>query len=215
MIRPRLCAWLCVAVAGAAAAQPQPKAPPSPLFRSPYDFGRKGDAKAFTNLMRYAACAAHLERGVAAKFLAVSYPSKDRDGQVQDLIVGSGLCAEGPVKLEFDYLRGALIEAFYDEDILRRSGKPMIKLGTSAPNKTSSPSTLAHCVVNRRPGAAAELLKTKISFPEQGKAVAQLQPDVDQCVRETKEGISFPELLRFQIAEELYRRASTGMAASQ
>ena len=102
--------------------------------------------------MRYAACAVHLERGITAKFLTVSYPSKDRNGQIQDLIVGSSLCIDGAVvKLDFDYLRGALIEALYDEDILKSSGKPKIKLGTSTPDKATASSALAHCIVNRQP----------------------------------------------------------------
>lgn len=197
-------------LAVASPALAEDRKPPSPLFASPYDWGAKGDPRAFSSLAFYANCVVDAERGLTVKFLAKDYTPKNREGPTEDLLVGAGLCmADIPaLKLTFEYLRGALIEAAYDKDVLKKSGKPFMALGASLPEKASSPPAIAHCIVDRRPSEAAALLNTVISSDGQARAIRQLEPDLDECVRSTNSKSVFPEILRFQIAEELYRRAA-------
>jgi hypothetical protein len=160
-------------------------------------------------LATYARCVVHSERGLTAKFLGSNYPSKDRDAKTYDLISGAGLCVDRDLMLDFQFMRGALIEALYAADILHHSGKPLVALGTSAATKDDipPPTELARCIVRRKPEKSAEVLRTTIASAQQAQAFAALQPDLGQCARETSSRPTFPELLRFQIAEELYRQA--------
>jgi hypothetical protein len=191
--------------------------PPSPIFSFPFDWGAAGDPKAYGTLMNYAKCIVHVQRGQTSKFLKIDFKFGNRLGFVEDLVEGTGLCAADLIALrgDFDYFRGALIEALYDEDILGKLGKPLIVLGTSVPEKASFPSPLARCIVGRRPQESAALLRTKVASADQGRAFVLLKPDIDECAKQTKSTASSAELIRFQIAEELYRRASSGLAAAQ
>jgi hypothetical protein len=182
--------------------------PPSPIFASPVDWGATGDPKAFVSLLFYARCAVDAERGLAAKFLRVDYTPKNWSGPSEDLVAGAGLCASdvAALKLTFPYLRGALIEALYDEDVLKDSGKQLIPLGGLAPGTAGAPPMLGDCVVNRKPVQGAAMLKTNIASADEAKVIAALRPTIDQCARERNVKSVYPEMLRFQIAEELYRR---------
>jgi hypothetical protein len=172
-------------------------------------WGKRGSPQAFAMLATYARCVVHSERGPTAKFLVANYPSKDRDAKAYDLISGAGMCIDRDLMLDFQFMRGALIEALYEADILHHSGKPLVALGTSAATKDDvpPPTELARCIVRRKPEKSAEVLRTAIASAQQAQAFAALEPDLVQCARETSSRPTFPELLRFQIAEELYRRA--------
>lgn len=180
-------------------------------------WGKQGTPQAFAMLANYAKCVVHSERGLTAKFLASNYPSKDRDLKIDDLISGAGMCVDRDLSLDFQFLRGALIEALYQEDILFHYGKRLLPLGTSAADKQSvgPPAELARCIVSRQPEKSAEVLRTTIASAQQTQAIAALEPNLGQCARETSSRPTFPELLRFEIAEELYREAGKRQIAPE
>ncbi len=198
-----LVAWGAVVFAtGSQPAEAEPSYTPA--------WGKPGSPEAFSILSTYARCVVHTERGLTAKFLASNYPSKDGTRKAYELVGGAGLCIDRYFKADFQFMRGALIEALYAEDVIKRSGKPLVTLGSSAADKDGPvpPTELAKCVVRRRPDISAEVLRTTIASTQQAQAIAALEPDLDQCARETSSPPTFPEFLRFQIAEELYRLAS-------
>lgn len=180
-------------------------------------WGKQGSPQAFAMLTTYAKCVVHTERGLTAKFLAFNFPSKDRSRKAYDLVSGAGLCYDHDLKLDFQFMRGALIEALYTADILNHSGKPLLALGTSAADKNDvpPPTELARCIVRRRPDQSAAVLKAPIASPQQAQAIAALEPDLGECARETGTRPTFAELLRYQIAEELYRQAAKPQIANR
>ena len=180
-------------------------------------WGKQGSPEALVILSKYASCVVHSERGLTAQFLASNYPSKDRNKKVYELLSGAGMCVDRDLKLDFQFMRGALIEALYAQDILNHSGKPLVALGTSTADKEGVPPPieLARCIVRRDPEKSAEVLRTAIASKRQAQALEALEPDLGQCARETGSRPTFAELLRFQIAEELYRKASNQQIATE
>jgi hypothetical protein len=106
--------------------------PASAGSSSSFEWGKQGTPQAFTRLAMYARCVVHSERRPTAKFLASNYPSKDGHAKAYDLISAASMCIDRYLKLDFQFMRGALIEALYADDIINHSGKPLVALGTSA-----------------------------------------------------------------------------------
>lgn len=191
-------------IGAAAADRPLPFDPPVVTW---YEITAKGAPRAFRSLQGFADCIAKKAPEQTSKFLAMNYPGKDADTEARKLATDNEACADTYfLTFTTEYMRGALIEAAYHA--LQGGATPpaKISLGASGMGDMGQPPTIAGCVVGRQPQLSAELLSTRIASPDQERVFHTLQPDVDQCARAAGVKKVQPELLRYQIAEALYRR---------
>ena len=104
-------------------------------------------------------------------------------------------------------LRGALIEAFYLSALKGEAGAdPWVLLG-----KPRRELTLASCIVRQAPDNAVRLARAKHVTQEQERVFGQLSDPIAACAAAD---VPEPQMLQYQIAEILYRRASAQPAAA-
>lgn len=171
------------------------------------EMGPAGSSKAFVNLATYAQCVIKHERKAVLAFLSLDYPSADWRERGQQLASETTFCLRNTALLSLNpsYMRGALIEAAYHHD--RTAGKTSrpATLGSALVIDPKFTPALAECLVQKRRDSVDRLLSTPIASPAQRDAFLGLEPDLGTCARQVKVTTYNPEILRFQIAEHLYR----------
>jgi hypothetical protein len=183
---------------------------PNPPLLLPREMGPQGSPQAFASLLSYATCVMKHERKATLRFLAEDFPSAKSREIAQQLASDTRFCLKDTalLKLNPGYLRGALIEAAYQQDFGGGAAAVPVRIGSAANVEKEFAPALAECLVQRRGAAVAELLSTRIASTQQAQAFAKLEPDLSNCARQAKVAKYFPELLRFQVAEVLYRQRS-------
>jgi hypothetical protein len=109
------------------------------------------------------------------------------------------------LKTDTAFLRGALIQAAYND--LLKGGVPF-HLGAPDPAPMAQPLSFARCVVDRRSDEAKQLVSTIIASRQETAGLKRLQPDLNNCAIKSGVRTIYPQLFRYQVAEELYRRAT-------
>jgi hypothetical protein len=181
------------------------------------EMGRKGSAKAFRNLDDFAACVVKHGNADTATFLGSDFPPKHMDSGGMFLANKYDNCLRGTFLLSMHppYLRGALIEAEYHRLSSGTASERPIALGRVTGADEELPSALAECLVRAQPEASKRLLDTQPASPEQNAAFNAYGADFTTCARASGVTTAPPQLLRYQIAEALYRRAAANPATER
>jgi hypothetical protein len=200
-------AVLAFCMATSTFAGPSNAAPVDPPIVNWSEMTRHGAPRAFMSLQDFAGCIAKKNPEATLEFLAIDFPSKSAEAEGRKLAGDLAEVCMPTLVMMFsaEYFRGALVEAAYHEAKLGNLGYSRARLGISGVGEQGLSPALGRCVVQRQPDLSEQLLATRISSPQQRKSFATLQSDIEQCVRQTRPGVLQPELLRFHIAEALYR----------
>ena len=181
------------------------------------EMGRKGSTKAFRNLDDFAACVVKRGSADAATFLGSDFPPKHMDSGGFFLANKYDHCLRGTFLLSIQppYLRGALIEAQYHRLSDGLPGERPIALGHVTGSEEQLPSALAECLVRAQPEASKRLLDTRAGSPEQSAVFNSYGADFATCANASRVSNAPPQLLRYQIAEALYRKAAANPATER
>jgi len=175
------------------------------------EMGPRGAPKAFQTLQKYAVCVLEKAPVQTADYLAKDVPAisdqagKDALKLTNDKSTDHCLADAPFLKLDSNFLRGALIQAAY---LNLGTGGVAIHIGAPDPAPQGQPVGFAKCVVMRRPSDSKALASTKIASREENVALKHLQPDLNACAVQNGVRTIYPQLFRYQVVEELYRQAT-------
>ena len=180
------------------------------------EMGRKGSRKAFKNLDDFATCVVKRGNADVSIFLAADFPPKHMDSGGIFLADKYDSCLRGTFLLSIHppYLRGALIEAEYHRLAGGSADQHPITLGHVGATEVDLPPALAECLARSQPEVAKHLLETRAGSAEQAAAFAAFGPAFTTCARAAGVNQAAPQLLRYQIAEAMYRKLTEGPAKS-
>jgi hypothetical protein len=180
------------------------------------EMGRKGSQRAFKNLDEFATCVVKRGNADVSIFLAADFPPKHMDSGGIFLANKYDSCLRGTFLMSIHppYLRGALIEAEFHRLAAGSRDAHPIALGHVGATEVDLPPALAECLVRAQPEVAKRLLETRAGSPEQGAAFAAFDPAFTTCARAAGVNQTAPQLLRYQIAEAMYRKLTEGAAKS-
>lgn len=173
------------------------------------EMGPKGSAKAFTDLEHLANCLAKDAAGQASTLLGTEFPSTDAERQMRKLVDDYNYCLSrtAVMKMNSEYLRGALIEATYRHHVGQGHRAATVRLGEIRwANASAAQMRVAACVASRSTAQANAVVWTKPASRQQFDALARLKPSIDACAAEVRSQPARPQLFRFHLAEALYRQ---------
>jgi len=169
---------------------------------------RQGSPQAFYSMQEFANCIEKRFRPTVAEYLATSVSTSDSENSkaATKLLKQIDSCyTTFWLKTDTAFLRGALIQAAYND--LARGGSPF-KLGAPQGAPMGQSISFAQCVVTRRPADSKQLVSTQIASRQEKSMLNKLQPDLNSCAINAGVRTIYPQLFRYQVAEELYREAT-------
>jgi hypothetical protein len=172
------------------------------------EMGRKGSQKAFANLDDFANCVVKRGDADVSTYLAADFPPKHMDSGGMFLADKYDSCLRGTFLLSINppYFRGALIEAKYHRLEADSGNESPTTLGHVNGAEATLPAALAECLVRSQPETAKRLLDTRPGSAEQTAAFVSFGADLFTCSNASGVSSAPPQLLRYQIAEGLYRK---------
>lgn len=169
---------------------------------------RQGSPQAFYSMQEFANCVEKHFRPSVADYLATDFSSSPEEKTIagSKLLQHIDACYTTVyLKADAAFFRGALIQAAYND---LTKGGTAIHLGAPDPAPMGQSIALAHCVVDRRLDAAKKLVSTLIASRQESAVRESMQPDLNDCAIKAGVHTIYPQLFRYQVVEELYRRAT-------
>ena len=176
----------------------------------------KSSPKAFVGLQRFASCALKYGRSSIGRYLAMPFPSPEGQTAATEVMEDYSICLDTEAfRGRVEYVRGAFIEAAYQSH-LGTPGALKIALGEVDPDHHYGRYLrLAQCVLDRSAEGAAMVLRTRPASNEQASAFKAIDPVVQTCAKAQQLQPTATQLLRFAIAEALYRRLPDAPSAAR
>lgn len=166
----------------------------------------KANRGTYVGINEFSQCIVDSRPADVERVLLLPADSSEAAEAVRDLASGSPDCLTiVAVRMPERLFRGALVEALYRRDFQKkRSVKMPVRLG-----EESNRLKLAKCIVRDAFAKSDELLTTLVASPAQTKIFRDIEPTVKACSVETQQAVPYPERLRQDVAEALYRARSS------
>jgi hypothetical protein len=162
------------------------------------------DREVYQGIKDYAECAVEVRPIEVKTFLALPAGSPQAHDAAAALAESTQRCMSIiVVRMSGPAFRGPLIEALYRRDFQRAAtGKATVRLSSE-----DAALQLAKCVTRADEQTADQLLRTPPASREQTQVFRQLAPVFEAC-RPSASPPKDAQILRYQIAEALYRQRS-------
>ena len=164
-------------------------------------YWEKPSAQTYVAIGKFADCILLYRFADAKTLLELPVDSPRTEGFGKALATSSSGCLTNPgLGLRSQVFRWSLIEALYRRDVLKRGRPPSVALGGDAGSIDR-----AKCVVGRDPVGADAILRTSPGSRQQFAAIAALAPIASACGLARPTSLPESQVMRFQIAEAMYR----------